>query len=301
MKTLISSVFFTLLSISLLAQAPVDLKLKLEKGKVYTIKNTAKQAIQQTANGQQFAIDVVTNNVITFKVLQQDKDIMDIEFKFDTIASKISSPMFKRETNSTKPGSEPLEKVMNKMSKYKIVAKINTAGKFVNFVNYGKFRDSIMFVLDSIPASKRDDARKQADALLKESAVKSMIEPLFSYLPDKPVKTGESWETSFFSMNSNLSLLLLNSYTLNGVENNTAKISGKSDVESMPSNDPAAQMTQDLKGTSTYDGTLDISTGLALRNTAKSHFEGATTVKNNGNEMKMPMKIDGESETIMIK
>lgn len=301
MKTLISSVFFTLLSISLLAQAPVDLKLKLEKGKVYTIKNNTKQAIQQTANGQQFAIDVVTNNVITFKVLQQDKDVMDIEFKFDTIASKISSPMFKRETNSAKPGNEPLEKLMNKMSKYRIVAKINTAGKFVNFVNYGKFRDSIMFVLDSVPASKRDDARKQADALLKESSIKSMIEPLFAYLPDKPVKTGESWETSFFSMNSNLSLLLLNSYTLNGVENNTAKISGKSDVESMPSNDPAAQMTQELKGTSTSDGTLDISTGLALKNTSKSHFEGATTVKNNGNEMKMPMKIDGESETIMIK
>jgi len=38
-----------------------------------------------------------------------------------------------------------------------------------------------------------------------------------------------------------------------------------------------------------------------LKNTAKGRIEGSTTVKNNGQEMKMPMIIDSESETIMIK
>lgn len=302
MKKLILSVFVALSGISLMAQTPVDIKLNLEKGKVYTIKSTSKQAIQQTANGQQYNLDITTNSVVSYKVLSQEKDIMVIEFKFDTIATKISSTMFNKETNSAKPaGNDPLEKIMNKMSKYKLVAKIATNGKFVDFVNYPKYKDSVMFVMDSIPASKKDMTKKQADALLNESAIKSMIEPLFAYLPEKTVKTGDTWETSYIRAANNISMLCLNSFILKGVDNNVATISGKSEIESMPSNDPTAQMTQELKGTMTFDGTMDLKTGLALKNTSKGHIVGTTIMKNNGNEMKMPLVIDSESETEMKK
>jgi len=285
-----------------MAQSPANLKLNLEKGKVYTIKSTSKQVIQQTYNGQQFSIDVNANNVITCKVLQQVNDVMDMEFRFDTIASKISSPMFNKETNSAKPaGSDPQEILMNKLSTYKLIAKISTAGKFISFVNYGQFKDSVLFVMDSIPATKRDDARKLADVLLKETALQSMVEPLFAYLPEKAVKTDDSWETSFFIVASNISMLSLNSYTLKGVENNQANVTGTSEIESMPSNDPNAQMTQELKGKSTFDGSIDLKTGLIRKSTSKTQFEGSTTVKNNGEEMKMPMKIDGETTTTMTK
>lgn len=302
MKTLVTSVLFALCAVSLMAQSPANLKLNLEKGKVYTIKSTSKQVIQQTYNGQQFSIDVNANNVITCKVLQQVNDVMDMEFRFDTIASKISSPMFNKETNSAKPaGSDPQEILMNKLSTYKLIAKISTAGKFISFVNYGQFKDSVLFVMDSIPATKRDDARKLADVLLKETALQSMVEPLFAYLPEKEVKTDDSWETSFFIVASNISMLSLNSYTLKGVENNQANVTGTSEIESMPSNDPNAQMTQELKGKSTFDGSIDLKTGLIRKSTSKTQFEGSTTVKNNGEEMKMPMKIDGETTTTMTK
>ena len=302
MKTFISTVFLSFLCVSLLAQTPVTFKLNFEKGKVYTVKSTSKQAIQQTANGQQFKMDVYSNSVISYKVLKQENDVMDIEFKFDTIATKISSVMFNKETNSAKPaGNDPLEKIMNKMSTNKLIAKISTAGKFIDFVNYGKFKDNVMFVLDSIPATKRDQAKTQAEGLLKESAVKSMIEPLFAYLPEAPVKIGDSWETSYFRIASNVSLLAQNSFTLKGVDNNVATVTGKTEIESIPSTDPAPQMSQELKGTMTFDSTMDTATGLTLKNTAKGHIEGTTTMKNNGNEMKMPLVVDSESESIMTK
>jgi len=302
MKTIISTVFLALLCISMQAQAPVGLKLNLEKGKVYTVKNTSKQAIQQTANGQQFAIDVISNMVTSYQVLSQENDVMNIEFKFDTIATKISSPMFNKETNSAKAGStDPLEMIMHKMSTYKITAKISTAGKFIDFVNYGKYKDNVLFILDSIPATKRDQAKTQADGVLKESAVRSFIEPLFSYLPETKVKIGDNWETSFFMVSSAVSLMAQNSYTLKSVENNTATVSGKTEIESMPSTDANAQMTQELKGTMTSEGTLDIPTGLILKNTSTGHITGTTTMKNNGNEMKMPVVVDSQSETIMLK
>ena len=302
MKALISTVFLAILGVTVSAQTPVSLKLNLEKGKVYTIKSTSKQTIQQTANGQQYAFDVTSNSVVSYKVLKQENDVMDIEFKFDTIATKISSPMFNKETNSAKPaGNDPLEKIMNKISTYKLIAKISTAGKFVDFVNYGKFKDNVMVVLDSIPATKRDQAKTQAEGLLKESAIKSMVEPLFAYLPEAPVKIGDSWETSYFRIASNVSLLAQNSFTLKGVENNVASVSGKTEIESIPSNEPTPQMSQELKGSMTFDSSMDVATGLTLKSTAKGHIEGTTTMKNNGTEMKMPMVVDSESESTMTK
>jgi len=302
MKKVISSLFLTLLGISLMAQTPVNMKLNLEKGKVYTIKSTSKQAIQQTANGQTYAMDINSNTVVRYKVLNKENEIMNIEFKIDTIATKISSPMFNKETSSAKPASnDPVEKIMNKMCKYKIIAKISTAGKFMDFVNYGKYKDSIMFVLDSIPATKRDLAKTTADGLLKESAIKSMIEPLFAYLPETAVKTGDTWETSYFLTASGMSMLSQNSYTLKGFDTNQASVTGKSEIESMPSTDPSAKMVQELKGTMTSEGIIDLATGLNLKNTVKGHIEGTVTMKNNGTDMKIPMVADSQSETRMIK
>jgi hypothetical protein len=302
MKKLISTVFFTLLGISLMAQTPVNLKLNLEKGKVYKVKSSNKQVMKITAGGQQINIDVLSSSVVNYKVLKQENGVMDIEFKFDTISSKTSSPMGSKETNSAKPATnDPVEKIMNKMSTYSIVAKISTAGKFINFVNYSTFKDNVMFVLDSIPTTKRDQAKTAADMLLKESAVKSMIEPLFAYLPETPVKTGDTWETTYIRSASGMSMLALNSFTLKGVEKDMATVSGKTDIESLPSTDASAQMSQELKGSMTFEGTIDVATGLALKNTSKGHIEGTTTVKNNGNEMKMPIEVDSQSEIIMNK
>ena len=302
MKKLISSVFLAFLGLSLMAQTPVNMKLNLEKGKLYTIKSTSKQTSQQSVSGQQYNMDIFSSSVITYKVLAQENNVMNIEFKFDTIVSKISSVMMTKETNSAKPASDdPLERIMNKMSTYKIIAKISTDGKFIDFVNFRDFKDKIMFVLDSIPASKRDQAKTQAEQLLKESAVKSMIEPLFSYLPEKAVKTGDTWETTYLQSASNVSLLSLNTFTLKGVENNLATVTGKSEIEALPSTDPNAQMTQELKGTMTNDGTIDLVTGLKLKNLSKGHIEGEVKVKNNGNEMKVSVKMDSQSETIMLK
>jgi len=158
----------------------------------------------------------------------------------------------------------------------------------------------VMFVLDSIPAAKRDQAKTQADGLLKESVVKSMIEHYFAYLPESTVKTGDSWETSYFTITSNVSLMSQNTFTLQGVENHQAKVSGKTEIESIPSTEPSAAMSQELKGTMTSEGVLDIPTGLTLRSKSKGHIEGTTTMKNNGTEMKIPMVLDSESETIMM-
>ena len=298
MKTLIIAAITNFFSLSLMAQTPISLKLNIEKNKVNKLKITSQQSIEMTANGQPFNMENTTNTCVSYKVLSQEKDIMQIEFKFDTIQSKINSPMFKKETNSAIPSKskDPLELLMNKLSTYKLIAKISTAGKFIGFVNYKTFKDSVMMEMDSVSNSKKDEMQKVATGLLMESSLQSMVEPFFAYLPEKPVNIGEKWETTYNQKAAQASLMTFNTFTLNKIENNLAKISGTSEIESMPMKDESSQFSLDAKGSSTFEMTIDLTTGLISKNSVKGHIEGTSTVNNQGNEMKMPMKIEIKSE-----
>jgi hypothetical protein len=295
MKKLICSAIFAAFCLSAMAQTPVNLKLNLENGKVYKIKNNNKQNMQISVSGQQIAMEVNTRATYSCKVLQQANDVIDFEFQFDSISAKTSSVMGTQETNSAKPGNTSQEKIMSKLCAYKLIAKISTAGKFIGFVNYGQYKDNVMFVLDSIPASQRDDARIVADALLKESVLRSMVEPMFAYLPEKAVKVSDTWETTYFNISSISSMVLLNTYTLKSVDNQQAIVSGTTEMESMPMKEPAAMSLENLKGTSTSESSIDLKTGLIVKSTQKGHSEGVMKA----NEQEMSLKMDFQSEISM--
>ena len=282
------------------AQSPVTLKLTLEKGKVYKLKNISKQNIQSSYNGMNFTTDVNSSTSIRFTLLSLEKDLMRIEFKIDTIQSKTNSPMGNKETNSAKPAkkTEYMERIMNRFSNTGIIAKISTSGKFMGFENYKAFRTNVLAIMDSIPESKKDQLQKQIDMTLKESAVQSMIESLFVYLPDNAVKTGETWETSNSVSGGGLTGMNFNTITLDSTDQSVAALSLKSELESMPSTDENALMQMNIKGQSTGNMTIDLKTGIIIKSNDKKHYEGVMTVKNQGNEVKMPLTINAQSEII---
>lgn len=301
MKTFFSSLFFILLSVSLMAQTPVALKLNLEKGKTYTIKSTAKQTMQQGVAGQSMVINVAMSRLTHFKMLGQENDVLELEIKFDTVTMKMSAAMYSKETNSSQPGKDPADRLMYKMGLYPLKAKFSTAGKFVAFSNIDEYKSNVMLVIDSLPDSKKDEAKKQAEMLLKESALKSIVEPFFSHLTDKTLKLNDTWESSYVTTSNDLSFLVFNTYVLKGFENGKAVLSGTSEMESMASGNPLIKMDQPVKGTSTFESSVDLSTGMMLANSDKNHTEGTLTVNNNGTDIKVDLKIDSQSETFWMK
>lgn len=301
MKTFLFSFLFTLLSASLISQTPVALKLNLEKGKTYTIRSTAKQAMQQSVAGQSMVLNVTMNRVTNFKILGQESDVVEMEIKFDTVTTKISSAMFSKESNSSQPGKDPVDRIMYKMGFYPLKAKFSTAGKFFIFPNFAEYKANVMMVIDSLPDSKKDDAKKQAEMLLKESALRSIVEPFFIHLTDKAVKTNDTWEASYITSANDMSFLVFNNYVLKGVENGQALLSGTSEMESMLSGNPMIKLDQPVKGSSTFEGRVDLATGLMLTNSDKGHTEGTLTVNNNGTDIKVDLKIDSQTETILVK
>ena len=302
MKNLLIAAFILFVTVGAFAQNPITLKFNLEKGKVNQIRNVSKQNIQNTYNGMEFKTDVNSSTTTSFTLLSQENDVMRLEFKFDTIQSKTNSPMKSFETNSTKIAkkTEYLEKALNRFSTYTIIAKISTSGKFLGFENYKTFRNNVLAVMDSVPELKKDQIQKQADTFIKESAIQTLIEPLFAYLPENQVKKTDKWETSYSVVGSGVSGMIFNSYTLDNVTENNAQLSVSSELESVPSTDNP-NMSIDVKGKSTGNITIDKKTALIITSQDKKHYEGTMTVKNQGNEMKMPMVIDAQSDMIRLK
>ncbi len=303
MKKTIASALILVFCISLSAQLPVNLKFNFKTGVMNQMKISGKQNMQSTYNGTPFTTLVNTNLFISYTLIAMDKEIMKIEFKFDTIQSKTVAPMVTKETNSAVPArsKEYLERILNRFSAGKIIAKISTSGKFIGFENYRSFKDNILLAMDSVPDNKKDQIRKQADMLLKESSIQSMIEPLFAYLPDKPVNIGDKWETTVLQSSGGISSMMFNTFTLDKLDNNSVFLSQITEIESVPSNDPNAPMSSEINGKSTSELVIDKSTGAILKSSAKSHSEGTIIVKNQGNEIKMPIVIDSQSVIQKIK
>lgn len=303
MKKTITSLFLLVIHLAIFSQTPFNLKFNLKTGNLYQMKVINKQNIQTTYNGTPFTTEVNSNIFISYTLLSQDKEIMNIEFRFDTIYSKTITPAGTKITNSATPakGKEYLERLLNRFSTGKIIAKISTSGKFIGFTNYKPFRDNFMLAMDSVPENKRMQIQKQADMLLKESSIQSMIEPVFAYLPDKAVSTGEKWETTVQQSSGGMTAMMFNTFTLNKVDNRLVYLTQETEIESVPSNDPNAAMSTDIKGKSTAELEIDKATGVILKSTAKSHSAGNMKIKNQGNEMTMPIVVDSQSEVKKVR
>lgn len=297
MKTFLFSLFLTLLSTSLIAQTPVKLQLNLEKGKTYTVKSVTKQTMQQTVAGQSYNMNITANRVVSLKMLGRENDVLELEMRFDTTITNIKSAMLNKETNAAKPSKDPAERLLNKMSLFPLKTKFSAVGKFIGFSNYAEYKAFVMQVVDSLPASKQDDAKKTAEMLLKESALKSLVEPFFAHLSDKSLNVNDSWESNYVSNSNDMSILFYNTYTLKGVENGTALVSGSTEMESMASTNPSIKFEQPIKGTATFEGKVDLKTGLMLYVSEKNQMQGVLVANSGGADIKVDLKVDAQSET----
>lgn len=298
MKKILLTIFTLTLCFTVFSQSAVMLKFNLDKDKVYKMKSTSNQNVVSSFNGNSFTSTVNSVSAISYKLLSQDNNMMSIEFRFDTIQSKSTSPGGTRETNSATVAkkAEYLEQMMNRFSSNSIIAKISTSGKFSGFVDYKTFRDNILLGLDSVPDNKKDQLKKQIDMVVKESSIQSMIEPLFAYMPDKEVKTSDKWETSYSLSGGGMSGMIFNTITLVSSDVNLAQLEMTSELESIPNTDDKAPMSFDIKGNSTGTITIDTKTGLIINSTEKKKYSGSMTVKNQGNTMNIPMTIEAQTE-----
>ena len=291
---------FILIIISYSTRANITLLARLEKGKIYMVKSVSHQILKQSGFAQG-TTETFSKNVLSLKLINLNNDIMTLEVSFDTVEIKTISSGGKREVYFVKPAQKDdyIGKIRNRFCFFKLAVKVSTSGKFMGFDNYKAFKDNVMSIIDSIPPVQKEKVQKQAENLLLEMNLQSRIEPLFAYIPGKEINNGDKWESTYVNASEQSNMLMSNNYTLDGIENNVVKISCNSEIESMPSSD--SQRSIKAKGLATSKFDVNLTTGLLLKVQTKSHVEGFAIVNVQGNEMKIPILADTDTEIVNLK
>jgi Family of unknown function (DUF6263) len=312
-KILLSFVAF-LFTISIMAQNSVNLKMNLEKNKVYRFTSVSEQTVLQTVNGNQQTVESKTNNTVSFKMIDATADFMITEVHFDTLITNTNSMGKTVNMSSVSEGdiksaetADIMSCIMNRLCKNALYVKMDFTGKILEIVNLKMLSDVIMKDTSSVTLTgpMASAIKTQIKNMVSNNTLKTMVEVFTYYLPGKQVSTGESWNVTLTTSSGGMGLDIITDYHLDGVNGNAANITAESNIKAAANAGPmiagGATITyDDIKGLSKSNMVIDIRTGLVLEDKAKTHIAGNLGVSGPGFSMQIPMDISGESKVIAL-
>lgn len=315
MKKLLLSGAAFLLTISLLAQNSANLKMNLEKNKIYRLRSTSEQTINQTINGNQQTTDSKVEYTVSIKMIDATPDFMITEVHIDTMKTITNSMGKTSNMTSASEGdikskdiSEVMSCIMNRLSKNALYVKMDYSGKPIEIVNAKMLsaivtKDTASITLTGPMAA---GIKKQIAGMISDNTLKTLIESFTYNLPGKQVNTGDNWDVTVKTSSGGMQLDIKTNYHLDGLNGNSANISAVSEIKAAQNADPIisgpAKVTyDDLNGLSKSTMVTDIHTGLITENKAKTHIAGNLGISAPGMSMTIPMEINGESKVVSIE
>ena len=315
MKKILLSSVAVLFCISLMAQNNVNLKMNLEKNKVYRFSSVSEQTIIQTVNGNQQTIESKTNYAVSLKMVDATADFMITEVHFDTLITNTNSMGKMVNISSVNEGNikstetaDVMSYIMNRMSKNALYIKMDFAGKVLEIVNSKMLSDVIMKDTSSITLTDPigSGIKSQIKNLISDNTLKTMVEMFTHYLPGKQVSKGDKWNVTVSTNSGGMILDIITDYHLDGINGNAANITAESNIKAAENAAPmlsgGAKITyDDIKGLSKSSMIIDIRTGLIVEDRSKTHIAGNLGVSGPGYSMQIPMDINGESKVIALQ
>jgi hypothetical protein len=179
---------------------------------------------------------------------------------------------------------------------------MENTGKVVEIMNFEQASSGVLEGIDSIQGPMADIIKMQAKNMVDQGAIKSMVESVTAFLPGKTVNVGEKWESNMIFAASGMEMKVSGTYKLNGIENNSAAVSGDLVIESstkvMEMN--GAKITPDIRGIGKTDLTVDITTGWIIKGTSKQQMKGELGINAPGMSMQIPIEINSDTEIIAL-
>jgi hypothetical protein len=315
MKKILLSCVPALFCISIMAQNSVNLKMNLEKNKVYRFNSVSEQTIIQTVNGNQQTIESKTNNTVSIKMIDVTADFMITEVRFDTMITNTNTMGKTVSMSSVSEGNikstetaDVMSCIMNRLSKNALYVKVDFTGKVLEIVNSKMFSDVIMKDTSSITLTGpiASGVKTQIINMVSDNTLKTMVEMFTRYLPGKQVSAGDNWDVTIRRNSGGMTLDIITRYHLDGVKGDAAYITADSNIKAAenagPMESSGAKITyDDIKGLSKSNMVINIRTGLLIEDKAKTHIAGNLGVSGPGFSMQIPMDINGESKVIALQ
>jgi hypothetical protein len=312
MKKILFSCTAVLFCISVIAQNSVNLKMNLEKNKIYRLCSTSEQTTTQTINGNQQTTESKSDYTVSIKMIDATADLMILETHFDTLRTNTNTMGKTSVMSSAREGdikstemTDVISCIMNRLCKNAVYVKMDYTGKPVEIVNSRMLSDIILKDTSSIALTGpvASAVKTQIANLISDNELKNQIEALTWHLPNKQVAAGDSWNLIAKTSSGGMFLDIVTNYHLDGLNGNLANITAESNIKAADNAAPiqsnGATVTYDnLTGLSKSNIVIDIRTGLIIEDKGKTHIAGTLGITAPGFSMQMPMDINGESKVI---
>ncbi len=315
MKRILFSVIIILFSVASKGQNTANLRMNLEKNRVYRFRSSSEQTITQTINGVQQTTESKVAYVMSMKMIDSNQDFMVAEVHFDTLINHTNTMGKAVSVSSVNEGdirssesADVLSCIMNRLSKNALYVKIDYTGKPVEVVNAAILPRLVLNDTANItiqgPAGQ--EVKKQLAETVSETNLKTMVEMFTHYLPGREVSKGEQWTITNQLTSGGMMLDIVTTYRLDRLDGDKAWISSESAIKASDNAAPiesgGATVTYgDLKGISRADMVIDAFTGLRIEETGKTSISGTLGISAAGFSMQMPMEIKGENKVIVLQ
>jgi Family of unknown function (DUF6263) len=315
MKKIMLFVTAVMFCASIMAQNPTNLKLNLEKNKVYRLKSVSAQTVTQTINGVQQTTESKVNYTMSLKMIDATADYLITEVRFDTMTTYTNTMGKVVSHSSVNEGDiksaetdEVLSCVLNRLSKNALYVKMDFAGKPIEIVNLKMMADMVLKDTSSITMTgpTADAVKKQIVNSVSDSELKTIIEMFTWSLPGRQVAQGDSWDILQQISSGGLMLEITTTYKLDRIEGHRANITAESIIRTaanaVPIESGGATVTYDgIKGLTRSSMVVDLLTGLKVEDNGKTHITGNLGISGPGFSMVMPMDINSESKVTAIQ
>ncbi len=315
MKKVVFSLITILLYVAANAQGTSNLRLNLEKNRVYRYRSATEQTVTQTINGVQQTTESKVTYSMSLKMLDATPEFMVTEVRFDTLLTTTNTMGKVIAISSVTEGdikssesADVLSYIMNRLSKTALYVKIDYSGKPVEIVNAGilpqmVLKDTAGITLQGPTAQA---VKKQAAEAVSDGNLKSMIAQFTHFLPGREVSKGDEWTITQQLTSGGMMLDIVTTYRFDSLEGERAAITAESAIKAsdnaVPIESGGATVTYgELKGMSKANMVVDARTGMRISENGKTHISGNLGISAPGFSMQMPMDINGETKIIAIQ
>ncbi len=301
--------------ITVTAQNSVTLRLNPEKNKVYSLKSVSEQTVSQTVNGNLQNVESKVDYTMSVKMIDVTPEFLVTEIHFDTLITRTNSMGKIISINSSVDGdikssetADIMSYVMNRLSKAALFVKLDYSGRPVEIINSKMVSDMIVkdTGLISLTGPMAAALKTQIAGSVTDESLKTMIGSFTWCLPGREVSVGEMWDVTQETNAGGMNLTIVNSYRLDAIEGDQAKITVESQIRASDNAAPiqsggATVNYGSLKGLGKSNMVIDIRTGLKAEDDVKTRISGNLDVSGPGFSMQIPLDINGESTVRTLK
>lgn len=304
MKKLTLAAIAIVLTFSGFAQS-YDLKLNLEKGKVYKQGVITDMKMSLDMMGNLVDINMTMSTFNSYKVLDIKDGNFNLEVKYDSMRMNMKFMGQERNYNSesnANPANDMLSNMIQSFKNKSFKIKMTPAGDIVDVSDTDSMFADFFKANANLTEEQRASAKKQLESSFGPENIKNALASSCGIFPATAVKVGDKW-TKNGNFTANMNATISTTYELKEINKDYFVLGSvsefvKDDKSTMDLN--GIKVNLDLSGNITGDFKVNRKTGWVLSSEGKQNVnaEGEIAMNNGGAEgekVKIKMKIEGNS------